>query len=87
MNPQARGSYSKEVAYLKDYITKRILWLDTRFGYTYTDIITPTIEDDMYYVWDILGRPIYQGKDQPSLQQGIYIIRHSGKVEMQMINQ
>jgi hypothetical protein len=87
MNPQARGSYSKEVAYLKDYITKRILWMDTRLGYTYTNITTPTIEDDMYYVWDVLGRPIYQGKDKPSLQQGIYIIRHNGKVEMQMINQ
>ena len=87
MNPQARGSYSKEVAYLKDYITKRILWMDNRLGYTYTNITTPTIEDDMYYVWDVLGRPIYQGKDKPSLQQGIYIIRHNGKVEMQMINQ
>lgn len=32
LNIQAAGSYDGEVAYLKDYLTRRIAWLDTQFN-------------------------------------------------------
>ena len=43
MNPVARGSFAAEVEYLKEYITKRVEWMDKRLGYTYvpTDIQSP----------------------------------------------
>lgn len=34
MNYTARGTYDAEVQAVKDYLTKRIAWLDTKMGYT-----------------------------------------------------
>ncbi len=88
MNPVARGSFAAEVEYLKEYITKRVEWMDKRLGYTYvpTDIQSPiTYSQSAIAIWDIMGRMIYSGKEMPQLQSGMYIIRDNGKTEIKLI--
>ena len=88
MNPVARGSFAAEVEYLKEYITKRVDWMDKRLGYTYvpTDIQSPTLQSQLpMAVWDVMGRMIYTGKEMPQLQPGMYIIRDNGKTEIKLI--
>jgi hypothetical protein len=87
MNPVARGSYAAEVNYLKEYITKRIEWMDNRLDYVHTDIQSPIANSSSpIMVWDILGRMVYQGKELHTLDQGLYILRHNDKTEIIMIN-
>lgn len=86
MNPVARGSFANEVNYLKEYIAKRIQWMDKRLGYTHTDVQQPIFIDEGFEVWDILGRPIYRGKELPVLDRGLYIVKHNGKTEIITIN-
>lgn len=88
MNPVARGTYAAEVAYLKDYITKRIAWMDRRLGYTHipTDLQSPITNSlSPIAVWDIMGNLIYTGEQMPTLDKGLYIIRHNGKTEINLI--
>ena len=87
MNPVARGSYAAEVNYLKEYITKRIQWMDNRLGYVHTDIQYPISDNQSpIAIWDIMGRLIYQGEQIPALDKGLYIVRHNEKTEIIMIN-
>lgn len=87
MNPVARGSYAAEVNYLKEYITKRIQWMDNRLGYVHTDIQSPIANTPSpIAIWDIMGRLIYQGEQIPILNRGMYIVRHNEKTEIIMIN-
>ena len=88
MNPVARGTYAAEVAYLKDYITKRIAWMDRRLGYTHipTDLQSPITNSlSPIAVWDIMGNLIYTGEQMPTLDKGLYIIRQNGKTEINLI--
>jgi hypothetical protein len=85
MNPVARGSYASEVAYLKEYITKRIEWMDKKLGYVYTAVEDVVSSDTYYRVWDILGRIIYQGESLPALDRGVYVIQHNGVIKTKMI--
>ena len=85
MNPVARGSYASEVAYLKEYITKRIEWMDMKLGYVYTAVEDVGSSDTYYRVWDILGRIIYQGESLPALDRGVYVIQHNGVIKTKMI--
>ena len=85
MNPVARGSYANEVAYLKEYIAKRVEWMDEKLGYIYTSVEDIVLYDTYYRVWDILGRQIYQGDSLPVLDRGVYIIQHNGTVKTKMI--
>ena len=87
MNPVARGSYAAEVNYLKEYITKRIQWMDNRLGYVHTDIQSPMTNTQCpISIWDIMGRLIYQGEQLPALDKGLYIVRHNEKTEIIKIN-
>ena len=87
MNPVARGSYAAEVNYLKEYITKRIQWMDNRLGYVHTDLQSPIANTPSpIAIWDIMGRLIYQGEHFPMLNRGVYIVRHNDKTEIIMIN-
>lgn len=88
MNPVARGTYAAEVAYLKDYITKRIAWMDRRLGYTHTptDLQSPVVNSlSPIAVWDMMGNLIYTGQQMPTLDKGLYIIRYNGKTEINLI--
>ena len=91
MNPVARGSYAAEVAYLKEFVAKRVEWMDKRLGYTYVpadpaDVQSPTLQSQLpVAVWDVMGRMIYTGKEMPQLQPGMYIIQENGKTEIKLI--
>ena len=91
MNYIARGSYAAEVAYLKEFVAKRVEWMDKRLGYTYVpadpaDVQSPTLQSQLpVAVWDIMGRMIYTGKEMPQLQPGMYIIQENGKTEIKLI--
>lgn len=84
-NYTARGSFENEVNYLKEYITKRIEWMDNRLEYTHvekTGFQSVVPMEEGIYIWDLLGRPIYQGKDIPILPSGMYIIRQNGEAKI-----
>lgn len=91
MNPVARGSFAAEVAYLKEFVTKRVEWMDKRLGYTYVpadpaDVQSPTLQSQLLVaVWDVMGRMIYTGREMPQLQPGMYIIQENGKTEIKLI--
>lgn len=88
MNPVARGTYAAEVAYLKDYITKRVEWMDRRLGYTHipTDFQSPIANSlSPIAVWDIMGNLIYTGQQMPTLDKGLYIIRQNGNTEIKLL--
>ena len=88
MNPVARGTYAAEVAYLKDYITKRVEWMDRRLGYTHTptDLQSPIVNSlSPIAVWDIMGNLIYTGQQMPTLDKGLYIIRQNGNTEIKLL--
>jgi hypothetical protein len=38
MNPTARGSYKAEVDYLKEFISKRVEWMDRKLKYIHTEV-------------------------------------------------
>lgn len=91
MNPVARGSFAAEVAYLKEFVAKRVEWMDKQLGYTYVpadpaDVHSPTLQSQLpVAVWDVMGRMIYTGKEMPQLQPGMYIIQENGKTEIKLI--
>ena len=89
MNPVARGSYEAEVNYLKEYITRRIEWMDKRLGYVHAPTSLPnnliTSSPNSICIWDLLGRVIYQGDTMPVLQAGTYIVRSHGTTEIKII--
>lgn len=89
MNPVARGSYEAEISYLKEYITKRIEWMDKRLGYVHTPTSLPnnpiSPSPNSICIWDLLGRVIYQGDTMPVLQAGTYIVRSHGTTEIIII--
>ena len=89
MNPVARGSYEAEVNYLKEYITRRIEWMDKRLGYVHAPTSLPnnliTSSPNSICIWDLLGRVIYQGDTIPVLQAGTYIVRSHGTTEIIII--
>lgn len=85
MNPIARGSFENEVNYLKEYITKRIQWLDKRLQCTATDIVHDIVSTPRVAIWDILGRSIYKGQEMPILDPGLYIVQENGNTQIKMI--
>ena len=87
MNPVARGSFAAEVAYLKEYISKRVEWMDKRLGYVYTDVQSPVISSPLpIAIWDIMGRMVYAGSEMPMLENGLYVVQENGQTTIKLIN-
>ncbi len=87
MNPVARGSFAAEVAYLKEYITKRVEWMDKRLGYVHTDVQSPVISSPLpIAIWDIMGRMVYAGSEMPMLENGLYVVQENGQTTIKLIN-
>ncbi len=87
MNPVARGSFAAEVAYLKDYISKRIEWMDKRLGYVHTDVQSPVTSSPLpIAIWDIMGRMVYAGSEMPMLENGLYVVQENGQTTIKLIN-
>ena len=79
-NPQVAGSYTGEVGVLKNFVSKRVAWLDNRLGYTYTALPATTDNaDTLYKVWNIAGQMVYQGTQMPALPHGLYLVQHNGQ--------
>ena len=87
MNPVARGSFAAEVAYLKDYISKRVEWMDKRLGYVHTDVQFPVTSSPLpIAIWDIMGRMVYAGSEMPMLENGLYVVQENGQTTIKLIN-
>ena len=87
MNPVARGSFAAEVAYLKDYISKRVEWMDKRLGYVHTDVQSPVTSSPLpIAIWDIMGRMVYAGSEMPMLENGLYVVQENGQTTIKLIN-
>lgn len=79
-NPQVAGSYTGEVGVLKNFVSKRVAWMDNRLGYTYTALPATTDNaDTLYKVWNIAGQMVYQGTQLPALPHGLYLVQHNGQ--------
>ena len=87
MNPVARGSFAAEVAYLKEYISKRVEWMDKRLGYVHTDVQSPVTSSPLpIAIWDIMGRMVYTGSEMPMLENGLYVVQENGQTTIKLIN-
>ena len=87
MNPVARGSFAAEVAYLKEYISKRVEWMDKRLGYVHTDVQSPVTSSPLpIAIWDIMGRMVYAGSEMPMLENGLYVVQENGQTIIKLIN-
>ena len=87
MNPVARGSFAAEVAYLKEYITKRVEWMDKKLGYVHTDVQSPVTSSPLpIAIWDIMGRMVYAGSEMPMLENGLYVVQENGQTTIKLIN-
>lgn len=85
MNPRAAGSYEGEVEFLKDYVRKRIAWIDSKLGYTPYVAVEQTAKQndidiaqpcDIYTVSGMcVGSHVMLSR--LTLPAGIYIIRQN----------
>ncbi|MBR1809666.1 MAG: CotH kinase family protein [Paludibacteraceae bacterium] len=80
-NARVWGSYAAEVNNVKNFISKRIPWMDKRLGYTYVppvDAVEYTSaaafdKSEPYMVYTIAGQ--YAGSNLSMLSPGMYILR------------
>lgn len=80
MNPQVAGSYAGEINVVKNFLTKRVIWMDNHLGYTFTDLNdTYDSNDTLYRIWNLQGLLIYEGEEMPALPSGLYLINHNGQ--------
>ena len=92
-NPRIWGSYEAEVENVRDFIRKRVEWMDNRLGYTYVPESISTISDSdpddidfsrPYSVYSLSGQTL--GTDLNALPTGIYIVRQGPLVKKVQIN-
>ena len=75
-NPQALGSYKKEVEVVRQYMKERIAWMDKKLGYTYQPNAIHEVHLDStkpMQVYTLSGR--FCGQRLEGLPSGIYIVR------------
>ena len=84
-NPKIWGSYAAEVDNVRNFIRKRLDWMDHKLGYTYVpegiSVVTVPNEIDFsrpYSVLTISGQLC--GNDISVLPPGFYIIRQENRV-------
>ena len=78
MNPRTWGSYQAEVQNVKNFLSRRIKWMDNKIGY-----VPPTSVEDIsiveidwqkpYDVYSITGQLV--GNDINKLNSGAYVVR------------
>ena len=92
-NPRIWGSYEAEVENVRDFIRKRVEWMDNRLGYTYVPESISTISDSdpddidfsrPYRVYSLSGQIL--GTNLQALPTGIYIVRQGPLVKKVQIN-
>ena len=88
-NPMARGSFSREVQVIKDFVNKRVAWMDRKLHYSpRTSINQPAYEIDYsipYDIYSIAGQVIRKSATgriaEQGLTKGVYIIHQQGYVD------
>ncbi len=80
MNPRTWGSYQAEVQNVKNFLSRRIQWMDNKVGYTYVpptgveDVEKTYIDwDSPYLVYTITGHQV--GNDIRTISSGLYIVK------------
>ena len=79
-NPVAWGSYAAEVQNVRRFISERLLWMDSKLGYTYEpNGIRETAPDltRAYQLFDLSGRSYTD--DLHRLPRGIYIVKQGSE--------
>ena len=85
-NPQASGSYEGEVAWVKNYLRERIVWMDNKIGYDPSSVGNIGIETEElslsevaeWRVYNVGGQEVYSVDGElstTSLLPGIYIVK------------
>ena len=85
-NPQALGSYAKEVDVVRKYIKERIAWMDKKLGYTYKPSGIQETRFDAskpLQVYTLSGQPC--GQDLQNLSPGIYVVRQGQQARKMVI--
>ena len=75
-NPQALGSYAKEVDVVRQYRKERIAWMDKKLGYTYEPSGIQETRLDMskpLQIFTLSGQPC--GQSHQNLSPGIYVVK------------
>lgn len=79
-NARVWGSYAAEVENVRNFVSKRIPWMDNRLGYTYVPPVDGlenlSLQPDLsqpYQVYSVTGQFI--GNSVNSLSGGVYILR------------
>lgn len=75
-NPQALGSFEKEVEVVRKYMKERIAWMDKKLGYTFNSSGIAEAKVDFakpYQVFTLSGQPC--GQNIQALSPGIYVVR------------
>lgn len=75
-NPQALGSYAKEVDVVRQYMKERIAWMDKKLGYTYEPSGIQEARLDMskpLQIFTLSGQPC--GQSLQNLSPGIYVVK------------
>ena len=75
-NPQALGSYTKEVDVVRQYMKERIAWMDKKLGYTYEPSGIQETRLDMskpLQIFTLSGQPC--GQSLQNLSPGIYVVK------------
>lgn len=75
-NPQALGSYAKEVDVVRQYMKERIAWMDKKLGYTYEPSGIQETRLDMskpLHIFTLSGQPC--GQSLQNLSPGIYVVK------------
>lgn len=75
-NPQALGSYAKEVDVVRQYMKERIAWMDKKLDYTYEPSGIQETRLDMskpLQIFTLSGQPC--GQSLQNLSPGIYVVK------------
>lgn len=75
-NPQALGSYAKEVDVVRQYMKERIAWMDKKLGYSYNPSGIQETRIDMskpLQIFTLSGQPC--GQSLQNLSPGIYVVK------------
>ena len=74
-NYAAAGSYEAEVEVVRNYLRERLLWMDNKLGYSYTDNGIAAAKVDFtqsYQVYNMAGQPC--STNIQCLPAGVYIV-------------
>ena len=76
MNPKAWGGYAEEVQNVRRFISERLLWMDSKLGYTYDPDAIPAVSSDReqpHRVYSLSGVPY--DCDVRHLPRGLYVVK------------